>query len=71
MSIDEAMKYWRMASKKFDQTDKQPEDYRNFARRIEALAKKVNSVKLAKQWTEQAETYRFIAKAVDELPKGF
>lgn len=69
MTIDEVMKLWRMADKKFRDSDKQPADYRNFANRIGKLAKHAPA-KLAGQWIEQAISYRRIADAVENMNHG-
>lgn len=66
MEIDEVMRLWRLVDKKFRDSDKQPEDYRNFANRIGKLAK-LAPAKLKGQWLEQAINYRRIADAVEKL----
>ena len=68
MTTDEVMKYWRMADKKFNQSDKQPQDFINLANRLEKLAKHA-SPKLAAQWLEQAQTYKRIAEAVRKVER--
>jgi len=66
MEIDEVMKLWRMADKKFRDSDKQPADYRNLARRLVKLAKHAPD-RLAMQWLGQSVTYYHIADTVEKL----